>query len=238
MTLPQIIYCQTCHIKGKQQPAAWALIDPTNLRKADFYCFSCLATEDIDIDECETIEAYRKMVADGVPPKPTPVAASGALCDCGRPKGHRGRHRGTGLSFIRNKKPKAIDKQTAYTASGDGGSGSARVSGQGTEPSVQTTPQNGSNRKIDVGGFTVRVITMEEYRLTGCREAMSDLDPIVAYVRTMKAGTVALWDTPKGKALKAFRERLGRALQKVHKIPVRVEMRKAENAVAIIREAQ
>lgn len=220
MRLREVIYCQSCYREDRRTPAAWAHPDPTNPKKADFYCIRCLTVEGIDIADCETLEAWRKVVADGAPPKPA-AATENETCDCGRPKGHRGRHRGTGLSFIRNKKPKVIEKKTAYT-----------------EAKAPAPAKSNGNGHIDVGGFKARVVTLDEYKATGMREHLSDLDPIVAYVRTMKPGSVTLWDPPKGKSVKSFRERLGRAVQKVAKLPVRIEIRTKEKVVAVIREAQ
>lgn len=212
MTLPQIIYCQDCHKEGRQTPARWAMPDPRNSRKADFYCDNCAGT---DIDQCETIEAWRKMVADPpAAPKPEPAEPT-VVCRCGKAFGHRGRCKGK-----QTPRSRVIDKTTAYTEK------------------KAPVPKSNGNGHIELGAFRARVITLDEYREAGCREKLSELDPVVAHVRAMKAGTVTLLDAPKGKNLKWFRERLGRALQKAHKLPVRIEMRKTDNAIAVIRSAQ
>lgn len=244
MTLPEVIYCQDCHKEGIQTAATWALPDPRNPKKADFYCEACLSDEGVDIGECETIEAWRRMQNIGV----TPQASSEAACFCGNTLGHRGRHRTVrrAAAVPNRHKPKA--KNSGAPSGAKGASVDPSNSSRATRSTFSPTPQNASNRvprvinaeEAVVGKFKVLIVSLDTYNndMAPARMVTTQYDPIIEHVKAMKAKTVSIIQCPTDVTPKNFRNRLAHILQRTNKLNVQLEQRTKENAVAIIREAR
>jgi hypothetical protein len=244
---PTVTNCFPCWTEDQRAtPATWAHGD-------DFYCDLHLRTEGIDVGECETIEAWR--AAHGQPvhipevearrevqaaagrkngkPDRVRLDLSMAVCKCGKPARHRGRCRRIEGSASNVATPRA-----------NGGSTEPSNSGHTTGPISPSASQKPSNREngnghFDVGTFKVRTVALDTYMTEmSSRLSIAVYAPIIAHARAMKPNMVSIIDCPKDVSPKAFRNRLAKFLQNQAKLPVRLEMRPKENAVAIIREGR
>jgi hypothetical protein len=233
--------CFPCWTEDQRStPATWAeSLSPD----AELLCDSHFRKLGMNTANCETIEAWR--VAQGQPAH-TPEeeqrrerqAAAGRkngknestteLCQCGKAANHIGRHRGSAGN--------ATPKKTVAHSRANGGSTEPSNSGRATRPTSHPTPQNGSKRYQKVAGFELQIVSLDEYRSSmPARISQDVLDPIVNFVKEMKAEQVALVPPPKGTTLKKFRNKICRALQIRNRVPVTIEMREKHGVVAVIR---
>ncbi len=210
MTLPEIIYCQQCYHEHRQTPASWAHSDPANAKRADFYCFPCLTREGIAVAACQSISDWRSTAESGVSPKARTLKVAA------KPKRERpGRLDSERNSIVPNR---AARSKVDHRHDGNGHNGHSHIA---------------------AGSYKARMMSLAEYQRTAKpRDMGEDLQPLIAHVKTMAPGTVALWECKQGDNPKAFRRRLARFLLEKGKLPVRLEQRSRDNVVAVIREAQ
>jgi hypothetical protein len=228
---PTVTNCFPCWTKRQRAiPATWACGD-------DFYCDACLREDKIEISECETIEAWRR--SHGQPVHTPEVVEQRAK------QSASGRIGGKQTSDIRKafkvcacgtRLRKGLLQCKACQSAANAGASAPSNSGGATRPTSTPAPQNASKREMRVAGFDVRVISLEEYRSDmPARFGQDILDPVVLFVKAMKAGEVLLIPPGKGTTLHKFRGKLSRALQIRNKVPVTIEMREKHGVLAVIR---
>ncbi len=173
MTLPEIIYCQQCHLEHRQTPASWAHPDPANAKRADFYCFPCLTREGIAVAACQPISTWRT-AADNLPPGVSPKARNVKFP--AKPKRERpGRLDSERNSIVPNR---AARPKVDHRHDGNGHNGHSHIA---------------------AGSYKARMMSLAEYQRTAKpRDMGEDLQPLIAHVKAMAPGTVALWECKQG----------------------------------------